>query len=890
MKRGFSNKQIHGVANSIQDLLPTHVNVTTITTNSIIVSSGSIGLDNASIANVVATNVSSGTLNTTNLVATSITTGNLRNLRSTNASVSNLVVSNLTTGSLRLNDNTLFLRPGNDTNHFIRYAGVSNTFANTAPNGPVLCGFEGGILGTTGGGERAVLQWFNNGNVAISAGSLNVGGSVATASLTTTNASVSNLVANNMSATNNTTSNLAATNASINNLVASSVSSGSVVSNNITAGNFFSTNNTISNLLNTNITTSNIRTTNINATNATMSSVRSTTINAFSVVSEDLFSTNFDTFNINATTGSMTNVSSSNIRTGFLTTGSMLSSNNTISNALITSATVSNGVLSNASIGNALITNTNSSNNTISNALITNSTVSNGVLSNASIGNSVITNINATNNTTSNARITNATVSNLNSTNINTTNNTISNALITNINGANASFSNLIVSGSASISPVFTSLTTGTIVGSNANQQVNITNWLRVGNSTTATNNRLYFGGTAGAYLCSSGGNIQVERNGTNFGLHCDTDIGIAGNRRLYVGASRDSNFGYWSEDFGWTFFAPASRQQPLKIRENLVVGYELGGTTWASGGNIFVRDTVGIGATQAAAGYSLALGRNGIFIGRTDGSVLNPVCAIDVQGSDSFIRFAPTTGSMATETRTIYGQNQGSSGLLFIKGSGSTIGNRTVTLMDSIIVSSQVSNSTRASVYFENVTGPFISSNTNGNITINGGLVPLADNNSSLGISSRRWTGVWATNNVIQTSDGRHKKDVQPEYGLDFVRRLKPIQYKWDSDRDGNICHTYENVIKHGFLAQDIEQLVEQNDGIVYRGQSDDDVKGLIYTEFVSILTQAIQDLDGKFHRPWYLRVKHYTDKKIIPCVEKNVDKTVRKMEKTILFINRKR
>jgi hypothetical protein len=71
-------------------------------------------------------------------------------------------------GSLSINDNTLYLRGGTDTNHGLAWYGGSKTFAGTAPDGPVLWGNAGGALGmSTGGVQRVALAWDGNGNVVI---------------------------------------------------------------------------------------------------------------------------------------------------------------------------------------------------------------------------------------------------------------------------------------------------------------------------------------------------------------------------------------------------------------------------------------------------------------------------------------------------------------------------------------------------------------------------------------------------------------------------------------------------------------------------------------------------------------------------------------------------
>ena len=69
-------------------------------------------------------------------------------------------------GNIRINNNTIYLRADGDINHGLAYRGI-NPFAGQSMDGPALFGWSGGILGTTGGGERIALRWIQNGNVGI---------------------------------------------------------------------------------------------------------------------------------------------------------------------------------------------------------------------------------------------------------------------------------------------------------------------------------------------------------------------------------------------------------------------------------------------------------------------------------------------------------------------------------------------------------------------------------------------------------------------------------------------------------------------------------------------------------------------------------------------------
>jgi stringent starvation protein B len=57
--------------------------------------------------------------------------------------------------------------------------------------------------------------------------------------------------------------------------------------------------------------------------------------------------------------------------------------------------------------------------------------------------------------------------------------------------------------------------------------------------------------------------------------------------------------------------------------------------------------------------------------------------------------------------------------------------------------------------------------------------LLPYDDDTYDLGSGSYRWNDIYATNDVIQTSDERLKTDIQNvNLGLDFVLALQPIEY----------------------------------------------------------------------------------------------------------------
>ena len=132
------------------------------------------------------------------------------------------------------------------------------------------------------------------------------------------------------------------------------------------------------------------------------------------------------------------------------------------------------------------------------------------------------------------------------------------------------------------------------------------------------------------------------------------------------------------------------------------------------------------------------------------------------------------------------------------------------------------------------------------GNTYINGGLYPNSDNNFDIGQSVLRWDDIYATNNVIQTSDRNEKNTIKDsDLGLDFVKQLSPKSYKFNNKTRthyGLIAQDIETVLNDinkpssdfaGFIKTDVS---EEKDGSSYK-------YGLRYNEFIAPLIKAIQE-----------------------------------------------
>ena len=128
--------------------------------------------------------------------------------------------------------------------------------------------------------------------------------------------------------------------------------------------------------------------------------------------------------------------------------------------------------------------------------------------------------------------------------------------------------------------------------------------------------------------------------------------------------------------------------------------------------------------------------------------------------------------------------------------------------------------------------------------LQVAGEISPAADNTYPLGDSSLRYTYVYAANGTIQTSDARLKKEIKDtDLGLDFINKLRPVSYYWNSgpDKDqhyGLIAQETEDV-----LAKANKRSADKTVPIVDHDAKNDRY-GIKYTELISPLIKAIQEL----------------------------------------------
>lgn len=160
------------------------------------------------------------------------------------------------------------------------------------------------------------------------------------------------------------------------------------------------------------------------------------------------------------------------------------------------------------------------------------------------------------------------------------------------------------------------------------------------------------------------------------------------------------------------------------------------------------------------------------------------------------------------------------------------------------------------------------------GYLRVRGNVEPSTDDTYDLGSASYRWDDIYATNDVIITSDERKKTAISDiGFGLDFIKSLRPIQFRWADwsheeevpDYEAfyepgaedppptkiiNVEHTY--IRQHfGFSAQEVKAVLDAKeisttDFAPYVEAENGDL-GLRRGELIPILVKAIQELETR-------------------------------------------
>jgi len=118
--------------------------------------------------------------------------------------------------------------------------------------------------------------------------------------------------------------------------------------------------------------------------------------------------------------------------------------------------------------------------------------------------------------------------------------------------------------------------------------------------------------------------------------------------------------------------------------------------------------------------------------------------------------------------------------------------------------------------------------------LQVNGVITPNADNTSSLGNATYRWSSVFAANGTIQTSDARLKSNVTDlNYGLTDLLKLRAVSFTWTAQP--------QQGTQLGFIAQEVQPIFPETVNV---GDDANHTLGLTYTEFIPIIVRSIQEI----------------------------------------------
>lgn len=144
---------------------------------------------------------------------------------------------------------------------------------------------------------------------------------------------------------------------------------------------------------------------------------------------------------------------------------------------------------------------------------------------------------------------------------------------------------------------------------------------------------------------------------------------------------------------------------------------------------------------------------------------------------------------------------------------------------------------------------------------TVLNSVIAATDNAYQCGYTGARWANIYASNNVIQTSDVRLKTDiVDSDLGLAFILSLRPVSYRMivgQNDVTSEWVVPYAEPVvtvtprpgarrHYGLLAPEVKAALGNENIAIWSLDNKDDpdsLQALIYTELIAPLIKAIQE-----------------------------------------------
>ena len=150
---------------------------------------------------------------------------------------------------------------------------------------------------------------------------------------------------------------------------------------------------------------------------------------------------------------------------------------------------------------------------------------------------------------------------------------------------------------------------------------------------------------------------------------------------------------------------------------------------------------------------------------------------------------------------------------------------------------------------YFDNLYTGFLES---------GSHVPITDQDYNSGSLIKAWNNIYYQT-AVDVSDKTLKTDIaNGDLGLDFIDALHPVKFRWRSgggvdtgakDADGRPIMTPRPGVRfhYGLLADEVKAAMGEKDFAGYVEDAESGRKGLRYSQIVSVLIKAVQELHGQ-------------------------------------------
>lgn len=114
----------------------------------------------------------------------------------------------------------------------------------------------------------------------------------------------------------------------------------------------------------------------------------------------------------------------------------------------------------------------------------------------------------------------------------------------------------------------------------------------------------------------------------------------------------------------------------------------------------------------------------------------------------------------------------------------------------------------------------------------------PLANSSCSIGTTSYAFWSMYSYN-YYTASDRKLKQGIEDlDLGLEFIEKLKPKAYSYTADSSHNK--------RFGLIAQDVEEILEEDDITSSIVINDNDTRNINYSELIAPLIKAVQELSA--------------------------------------------